>query len=64
MLYNRLREDPHREMAPRTFFFAGKAAPAYTLAKLIIKLLENIAGTIDAEPAIRGRLKVLFLPEY
>ncbi len=64
VLYNRLREDPHREMAPRTFFFAGKAAPAYTLAKLIIKLLENIAGTIDAEPATRGRLKVLFLPEY
>ena len=64
VLYNRLREDPHREMAPRTFFFAGKAAPAYTLAKLIIKLLENIAGTIDAEPAIRSRLKVLFLPEY
>ena len=64
VLYNRLREDPHREMAPRTFFFAGKAAPAYTLAKLMIKLLENIAGTIDAEPAIRSRLKVLFLPEY
>jgi starch phosphorylase len=64
VLYNRLREDPRREMAPRTFFFAGKAAPAYQLAKLIIKLLENIAGTIDAEPATRGRLKVLFLPEY
>jgi starch phosphorylase len=64
VLYNRLREDPHREMTPRTFFFAGKAAPAYKLAKLIIKLLENIAGTIDAEPETRGRLKVLFLPEY
>ncbi len=64
VLYNRLREDPRREMTPRTFFFAGKAAPAYTLAKLIIKLLENIASTIDAEPATRGRLKVLFLPEY
>ncbi len=64
VLYNRLREDPRREMTPRTFFFAGKAAPAYKLAKLIIKLLENIAGTIDAEPATQGRLKVLFLPEY
>jgi glycogen phosphorylase len=64
VVYNRLREDPRREMTPRTFFFAGKAAPAYKLAKLIIKLLENIAGTIDAEPATRGRLKVLFLPEY
>ena len=64
MLYHRLREDPNREVTPRTFFFAGKAAPAYQLAKLIIKLVENIAGTIDAEPATRGRLKVLFLPEY
>jgi starch phosphorylase len=64
VLYNRLREDPRREMTPRTFFFAGKAAPAYKLAKLIIKLLENIAGTIDAEPATQGRLKVHFLPEY
>jgi starch phosphorylase len=64
VLYNRLREDPRREMTPRTFFFAGKAAPAYKLAKLIIKLLENIAGTIDAEPVSQGRLKVLFLPEY
>ena len=64
VLYNRLRDDPRRAMTPRTFFFAGKAAPAYTLAKLIIKLLENIATTIDAEPATQGRLKVLFLPEY
>jgi starch phosphorylase len=51
-------------MVPRTFFFAGKAAPAYQLAKLIIKFIENLAGTIDADPAMRGRLKVLFLPEY
>ena len=49
---------------PRTFFLAGKAAPAYTLAKLIIKLIENVAATIDADPAVRGRMKVLFLPEY
>jgi starch phosphorylase len=64
VLYNRLRENPKLEMAPRTFFFAGKAAPAYQLAKLIIKFIENLAGTIDADPAMRGRLKVLFLPEY
>ena len=51
-------------MAPRTFFFAGKAAPAYHLAKLIIKFLNNLAGTIDGDPAVRGRLKVVFLPEY
>jgi starch phosphorylase len=51
-------------MPPRTFFFAGKAAPAYQLAKVIIKFVNNLARTIDADPAIRGRLKVLFLPDY
>jgi starch phosphorylase len=64
VLYNRLRANPALEMTPRTFLFAGKAAPAYHLAKLIIKLLNNLAMTIDADPAVRGRLKVLFLPEY
>jgi starch phosphorylase len=64
VLYNRLRENPGLSMAPRTFLFAGKAAPAYRLAKVIIKFLNNLAGTIDADPAVRGRLKVLFLPEY
>jgi starch phosphorylase len=63
-LYNRLREKPDLEVAPRTFFFAGKAAPAYRLAKLIIKFINNLAGTIDGDPAVRGRLKVVFLPEY
>jgi starch phosphorylase len=64
VLYNRLRENPNLTMAPRTFFFAGKAAPAYQLAKLIIKFIENMADTIDADPVTRGRLKILFLPEY
>ena len=64
VLYNRLREDPGLDMHPRTFFFAGKAAPAYRLAKLIIKFINNLAGTIDGDPAVRGRLKVVFLPEY
>jgi glycogen phosphorylase len=64
VLYNRLRENPGLEMTPRTFFFAGKAAPAYQLAKLIIKLINNLAGTIDGDPAVRGRLKVAFLPDY
>lgn len=63
-LYNRLRENPDVEMVPRTFFFAGKAAPAYQLAKLIIKFINNLAGTIDGDPCVRGRIKVLFLPEY
>ena len=64
VLYNRLRERPALEMTPRTFFFAGKAAPAYQLAKLIIKLINNVAGTIDGDPVARGRLKVVFLPDY
>jgi starch phosphorylase len=64
VLYNRLRANPKVDMAPRTFFFAGKAAPAYQLAKLIIKFLNNLAGTIDGDPAVRGRIKVVFLPEY
>jgi len=64
VLYNRMRENPGIETAPRTFFFAGKAAPAYDLAKLIIKFINNLAATIDNDPAMRGRLKVLFLPEY
>src|SRR5215469_10040641 len=63
-LYNRLRQNPGIEMPPRTFFFAGKAAPAYHLAKLIIKFLNNLADTIDADPSVRDRLKIVFLPEY
>ncbi len=64
ILYNRLRTRTATDMAPRTFFFAGKAAPAYRLAKLIIKFINNLAGTIDGDPVARGRLKVVFLPEY
>jgi glycogen phosphorylase len=64
VLYNRLRENPGLSMTPRTFFFAGKAAPAYRLAKVIIKFLNNLASAIDGDPAVRGRIKVLFLPEY
>ncbi|HUK46633.1 MAG TPA: glycogen/starch/alpha-glucan phosphorylase [Terriglobales bacterium] len=62
--YDRLRANPNMEFQPRTFFFAGKAAPAYKLAKLIIKFINNLAGTIDGDPIVRGRMKVVFLPEY
>jgi starch phosphorylase len=62
--YNRLRADPDAAFAPRTFFFAGKAAPAYELAKRIIKFINNLAGTIDGDPALRSRMRVVFLPEY
>jgi glycogen phosphorylase len=64
VLYNRLRQNPNLSMPPRTFFFAGKAAPAYQLAKLIIKFINNLAGTIDGDPAVKGRLQVYFLPDY
>ncbi len=62
--YNRLRAHSTAHIPPRTFFFAGKAAPAYRLAKLIIKFINNLAFTIDNDPAVRDRIKVVFLPEY
>jgi starch phosphorylase len=64
VLYNRLRQNPNLDMSPRTFFFAGKAAPAYRLAKVIIKFVNELARTIDKDPLVNGRIKVLFLPEY
>ncbi|HEY7312948.1 MAG TPA: glycogen/starch/alpha-glucan phosphorylase [Gemmataceae bacterium] len=64
VLYNRLRANPAMMMPPRTFFFAGKAAPAYRLAKLIIKLINNVGRMIDEDPAAHGRIKVVFLPNY
>jgi glycogen phosphorylase len=64
VLYNRLRENPGLDLPPRTFFFAGKAAPAYQLAKLIIKFINNLAGTINGDPKMKGRLQVVFIPDY
>jgi starch phosphorylase len=64
ILYNRLRANPDLNVPPRTFFFAGKAAPAYRLAKVIIKFINNVAFTVDSDPITRGRLKVIFLPDY
>jgi glycogen phosphorylase len=64
VLYNRLRENSSLDMPRRTFFFAGKAAPAYQLAKLIIKFINNLAATIDSDPTVKGHLQVLFLPDY
>lgn len=64
VLYNRLRANPKLNVPPRTFFFAGKAAPAYHFAKLIIKFINNLGATIDGDPAARGRLKVVFVPDY
>ncbi len=64
VLYNRLRDNPDIDMVPTTFLFAGKAAPAYRFAKLIIKFINNVGRTLNGDPAVRGRLRVLFLPEY
>jgi starch phosphorylase len=64
VLYRRLLENPGLDVAPRTFVFAGKAAPAYHLAKIVIKLVNDVAASIDGDPAVRDRLKVLFLPDY
>ena len=64
VIYNRLRANPELDFAPRTFLFAGKAAPGYRLAKLIIKFINDLAATIDDDPGVKGRLKVVFLPEY
>jgi len=64
VLYNRLRTISNAQMTPHTFFFAGKAAPAYFFAKVIIKLINCVSKTINTDPDVRGRLKVLFLPEY
>jgi starch phosphorylase len=64
VLYNRLRENPQLDVPSRTFFFAGKAAPAYHFAKLVIKFINNLAGTLDGDPIAQGRLKVVFVPDY
>jgi starch phosphorylase len=63
-LYHRLRENPALEVPPRTFFFAGKAAPAYRFAKLVIKFINNLAVTIDGDRSMKGKLKVVFVPDY
>jgi starch phosphorylase len=62
--YRRIRANPRANVVPRTVIFAGKAAPGYVMAKAIIKLINNVARTIDADAAVRDLLRVVFLPDY
>jgi starch phosphorylase len=62
--YRRIREHPRADVVPRTVIFAGKAAPGYAMAKAIIKLINNVARTIDADPDMRDKLRVAFLADY
>jgi len=63
-LYDQMRSQPHRDWVPRVKFFGGKAAPSYQNAKLIIKLANDVARVINNDPAVRGLLKVVFMPNY
>ncbi|MBV9655213.1 MAG: glycogen/starch/alpha-glucan phosphorylase, partial [Acetobacteraceae bacterium] len=63
-LYDSIRAQPLREWAPRVKIFAGKAAPGYVRAKLIIKLIHDVAAVINGDPTVRNLLKVVFLPNY
>jgi len=62
--YNQLRKNPASDVIPRTLIFGGKAAPGYFMAKLIIKLINSVADVIDRDPAVQGRLKVIFYPDF
>ncbi|MDR3589997.1 MAG: glycogen/starch/alpha-glucan phosphorylase [Negativicutes bacterium] len=63
-MYNRLKENPDLDVMPRTFVFAGKAAPGYLLAKKVIKLINTLAGVINSDPVIKNKIKVVFIEDY
>ncbi|CUH94559.1 Glycogen phosphorylase [Propionispora sp. 2/2-37] len=63
-LYNRLRDNPNLDVLPRTFLFAGKAAPGYYLAKKIIQLINVLARKVNADKTIKDKIKIVFLENY
>jgi glycogen phosphorylase len=63
-LYDQIRSNPHKDWVPRVKFFGGKAAPSYWTAKVIIKLANDVAKVINSDPAVRGLLKIVFVPNY
>ena len=62
--YNRILEDPTYDYYPKTYIFGAKAAPGYTRAKLIIKLINSVGDMINNDPRVNGKIKVVFLENY
>ena len=62
--YRRILENPRAQVVPRTVIFAGKAAPGYAMAKSVVKLINNVARTINGDETAHGKLRVVFLPDY
>ena len=63
-LYDEIRAQPMRHWVPRVKVFAGKAAPGYRVAKLVVRLIHDVAKVVNQDPSVAGRLKIVFLPNY
>jgi starch phosphorylase len=63
-LYNRLKKNPGLSIPPRAFIFGGKAAPGYFMAKRIIKLINAVGATVNADPDVNRFMKVVFVPNF